>query len=49
MTAAAANSIDTLATDLSHYLDSEQVNRVRRAYFYAEQSHDGQFRRGGEP
>ena len=43
------NTIDSLATTLSGYLESDQVNLVRRAYFYAEQAHDGQFRRSGEP
>ncbi len=42
-------SIDVLADRLSTYLDSDQVNLVRRAYFYAEQAHDGQRRRSGEP
>src|SRR5690554_3598366 len=42
-------TIDSLASDLSGYLESDQVNLVRRAYFYAEQAHDGQFRRSGEP
>ncbi|MDT8428090.1 MAG: bifunctional GTP diphosphokinase/guanosine-3',5'-bis pyrophosphate 3'-pyrophosphohydrolase [Pseudomonadales bacterium] len=42
------NTIDSLASNLSAYLESEQVNAVRRAYFYAEQAHDGQFRRSGE-
>ena len=42
-------TIDSLASNLSGYLASEQVNHVRRAYFYAEQAHDGQFRRSGEP
>ena len=42
-------SIDTLAERLSTYLGPEQVNLVRRAYFYAEQAHDGQRRRSGEP
>ena len=41
-------SIDALADRLSDYLDSDQVNLVRRAYFYAEQAHDGQRRRSGE-
>jgi len=43
------NTIDSLAADLSGYLQGDQVNSVRRAYFYAEQAHDGQFRRSGEP
>ena len=41
-------SIDALADRLSAYLDGDQVNLVRRAYFYAEQAHDGQRRRSGE-
>jgi len=41
-------AIDTLADRLSSYLDPDQVNLVRRAYFYAEQAHDGQRRRSGE-
>ncbi|MGE6792187.1 bifunctional GTP diphosphokinase/guanosine-3',5'-bis pyrophosphate 3'-pyrophosphohydrolase [Pseudomonas guineae] len=41
-------SIDVLADRLSTYLDDDQVNLVRRAYFYAEQAHDGQRRRSGE-
>ncbi len=41
-------AIDALADRLSAYLDAEQVNLVRRAYFYAEQAHDGQRRRSGE-
>ena len=42
-------SIEALADRLSSYLGPEQVNLVRRAYFYAEQAHDGQRRRSGEP
>ncbi|WP_339080494.1 bifunctional GTP diphosphokinase/guanosine-3',5'-bis pyrophosphate 3'-pyrophosphohydrolase [Pseudomonas sp. TMP9] len=41
-------NIETLADRLSTYLDADQVNLVRRAYFYAEQAHDGQRRRSGE-
>lgn len=41
-------AIDTLADRLSSYLGTDQVNLVRRAYFYAEQAHDGQRRRSGE-
>ncbi|MBM7063324.1 bifunctional GTP diphosphokinase/guanosine-3',5'-bis pyrophosphate 3'-pyrophosphohydrolase [Pseudomonas sp. UL073] len=41
-------SIDVLAERLSTYLGQEQINLVRRAYFYAEQAHDGQRRRSGE-
>ena len=42
-------SIDALATSLAEYLSPEQVNQVRRAYYYAEQAHEGQNRRSGEP
>lgn len=48
MQAEVIDSIDDLATDLSDYLGKDQVNSVRRAYYYAEQAHDGQFRRSGE-
>jgi len=41
-------AIDALADRLSTYLGADQVNLVRRAYFYAEQAHDGQRRRSGE-
>ncbi len=41
-------SIDTFAANISRYLGPEQVNLVRRAYYYAEQAHDGQRRRSGE-
>jgi len=42
-------TIDTLSHRLSSYLEPAQVNDVRRAYYYAEQAHTGQFRRSGEP
>ncbi|PCJ25192.1 MAG: bifunctional GTP diphosphokinase/guanosine-3',5'-bis(diphosphate) 3'-diphosphatase [SAR86 cluster bacterium] len=45
----AADTIDSLAIGLSDYLEKGQVNSVRRAYFYAEQAHEGQFRRSGDP
>lgn len=44
-----AATIDSLASNLDGYLATDQVNHVRRAYYYAEQAHDGQFRRSGEP
>lgn len=46
---AVAGNIDSLADNLSGYLPLEQINNVRRAYYYAEQAHDGQFRRSGDP
>jgi len=42
------SGIEQLAAKVATYLEPEQVNQVRRAYFYAEQAHDGQFRRSGE-
>ena len=42
------DTIDSLSHGLSAYLEKDQVNSVRRAYFYAEQAHDGQFRRSGD-
>ncbi len=44
-----AATIDSLASNLNGYLATDQVDHVRRAYYYAEQAHDGQFRRSGEP
>jgi len=40
--------VEGLASQLSQYLDSERINQVRRAYYYAEQAHEGQKRRSGE-
>ena len=42
-------TIDSLSHRLSSYLEPEQINCVKRAYYYAEQAHYGQFRRSGEP
>ncbi|WP_432698654.1 bifunctional GTP diphosphokinase/guanosine-3',5'-bis pyrophosphate 3'-pyrophosphohydrolase [Marinobacterium sp. YM272] len=42
-------TIDALSDSLTEYLDLEQIRQVRRAYFYAEQAHDGQRRKSGEP
>lgn len=43
------NTIDSLASNLTNYLEPAQVDLVKRAYFYAEQAHDGQSRHSGEP
>jgi guanosine-3',5'-bis(diphosphate) 3'-pyrophosphohydrolase len=45
----ALDTIDSLASDLTSYLGKDQVNSVRRAYYYAEQAHEGQVRRSGDP
>ena len=41
-------TVEVLASELSTYLDSNRVNQVRRAYYYAEQAHEGQMRRSGD-
>src|SRR5690554_4922241 len=46
--AAMAGNVEALADRISSYLAADQVNLVRRAYYYAEQAHDGQRRRSGE-
>ena len=43
------SAIEVFADTRGNYLEPDQVNLVRRAYFYAEQAHDGQTRRSGEP
>ena len=45
----AMQSIDALNSTLSGYLNPDQANQVRRAYYFAEQAHFGQRRRSGEP
>ncbi len=42
-------TIDALDSTLSSYLNLDQTQQVRRAYYFAEQAHHGQFRRSGEP
>jgi RelA/SpoT family (p)ppGpp synthetase len=42
------SSIDTLSSSLQSYLAPAQVNNIKRAYYYAEQAHEGQRRRSGE-
>ena len=48
MPTAALDTIDSLADDLSSYLGKDQINSVRRAYYYAEQAHEGQYRHSGD-
>ncbi len=40
--------IEDLCFVTANYLDSSQVEDIRRAYFFAKQAHEGQFRRSGE-
>jgi guanosine-3',5'-bis(diphosphate) 3'-pyrophosphohydrolase len=42
-------TLDQLNSRLRTYMDEDAINNVLRAYFYAEQAHDGQKRRSGEP
>jgi len=42
-------TIESLSHRLSSYLEPQQINRVKRAYYYAEQAHIFQKRRSGEP
>ena len=41
-------TVEDLTGRLSDYLDNSRINQVRRAYYYAEQAHEGQMRRSGE-
>ena len=42
-------TIDDLADRLGGYLPLDEIQQVKRAFYYAEQAHDGQCRRSGEP
>ena len=42
-------TINEFADHLKSFLNADQVNLVCRAYYFAEQAHDGQIRRSGEP
>ncbi|MWJ28103.1 RelA/SpoT family protein [Halomonas sp. ZH2S] len=42
-------TIDDLGDRLGGYLPQEEIQQVKRAFYYAEQAHDGQRRRSGEP
>lgn len=42
-------TIHNLVKRLKSYLDDEQIDRVVCAYEYAERSHEGQYRRSGDP
>lgn len=41
-------TIEALSHRLSSYLEPDHIRSVNRAYLYAEQAHEGQFRRSGE-
>ncbi len=42
-------TIDTFTSTLDRYLQPSQVQQVRKAYLFAEDAHDGQTRKSGEP
>ena len=42
------STIEDLVDRLRGYLKPEEIQQVRRAYYFAEQAHDGQRRRSGE-
>ncbi len=42
-------SIDDLCFAAANYLESSQVDDIRRAYYFANAAHEGQTRRSGEP
>lgn len=41
-------TVEGLTKELSSYLDNTRINQVRRAYYYAEQAHEGQMRKSGD-
>ncbi len=42
-------TLEKVVNRIDTYLEPEQVRLVKRAYYFSEQAHDGQFRRSGEP
>ncbi len=44
-----SHSIDELLQRIAGYQPSADLDRIRRAYAFAEHAHSGQFRRSGEP
>ncbi len=44
----AESTVEGLARELSTYMDTQRINQVRRAYYYAEQAHEGQMRKSGD-
>lgn len=41
-------TVEDLTPVLGSYLDNNRINQVRRAYYYAEQAHEGQMRKSGD-
>ncbi|MBO6557513.1 MAG: bifunctional GTP diphosphokinase/guanosine-3',5'-bis pyrophosphate 3'-pyrophosphohydrolase [Pseudomonadales bacterium] len=42
-------TIDNFAQDLTSYLEESQIDQVVKAYHFAEEAHEGQKRKSGEP
>ena len=42
-------TIDDLCFAVANYVESKHADDIRRAYFFAEKAHEGQFRRSGDP
>jgi len=42
-------TIEDLCFAASNYLETKQVDDIRRAYYFAKEAHEGQTRRSGEP
>jgi len=43
------SGIDDLSQRLTSYLEPDQIDQVRRSYFFAAEAHEGQYRQSGEP
>lgn len=43
------SSIDDLSQRLTSYLEPDQIDQIRRAYLFAAEAHEGQYRQSGEP
>ncbi|MFT5928149.1 MAG: guanosine-3',5'-bis(diphosphate) 3'-pyrophosphohydrolase, partial [Candidatus Azotimanducaceae bacterium] len=41
-------TIDSLALELGEYLEPDQIDQVKQAYYFAEKAHTGQKRKSGE-
>ena len=42
-------TIESFASDLGSYLETDQVDQVVKAYHFASEAHEGQKRKSGEP
>ena len=42
-------NLNKLTKNLGKYLDQDQLEQVKKAYFFAANAHSGQFRSSGDP